>query len=147
MNKHITHGRVTRWLLLLQEFNITVIDRPSKENQVAYFLSCINTFGENVPIVDSFLDEKLFAISIKSPWFADIANYLSLGKLPPYFSSREKRQVIKQSARYSWIRGDLFYTGNDLITKRCIREDEVLDILKSCHDESCGGHFADKRTT
>ena len=27
-----------------------------------------------------------------------------------------------------------------------MREDEVFDILKSCHDEPCGGHFADKRT-
>ena len=32
MNKPITHGRVTRWLLLFQEFNITVIDRLGKEN-------------------------------------------------------------------------------------------------------------------
>ena len=31
MNKPITNGRVTRWLLLLQEFNITVIDRPRKK--------------------------------------------------------------------------------------------------------------------
>jgi hypothetical protein len=25
-------------------------------------------------------------------------------------------------------------------------EDEVHDILKSCHDDPCGGHFVDKRT-
>ena len=31
MNKPITNSRVTRWLLLLQEFNITVIDRPGKK--------------------------------------------------------------------------------------------------------------------
>lgn len=30
MNKIITNGRVTRWLLLLQEFNITLLDRPGK---------------------------------------------------------------------------------------------------------------------
>ena len=108
---------------------------------MAYFLSCINTYGENVPIVDSFPNENLFAISIQSPWFANMANYLSLGKLPLHFSPREKRQVIKQSARYSWIRGDLFYARNDLIIKRRIREDEVLDSLKACHDEPCGGHF------
>ena len=28
MNKSITNGRITRWLLLMQEFNITVLDRP-----------------------------------------------------------------------------------------------------------------------
>ena len=32
MNKPITHGRVTRCLLLLQEFNIIIIDRPGKKN-------------------------------------------------------------------------------------------------------------------
>ena len=61
-------------------------------------------------------------------------------------SPREKRQVIKQSAKYSWIIGDLFYTGNDWIIRRCIREDEILDILKGCHDKPYGGHFVDKRT-
>jgi hypothetical protein len=55
MNKPITNGRVTRWLLLLQEFNITIIDRPSKENQVVDFLSRLNIEGENVPIFMNFL--------------------------------------------------------------------------------------------
>ena len=41
MNKPITNGRLTRLILLLQEFNITVIDRPGKENLVAYFISRI----------------------------------------------------------------------------------------------------------
>ena len=39
MNKTITNGRVTRWLLLLQEFNIIVLDRPVKDNVVAELLS------------------------------------------------------------------------------------------------------------
>ena len=30
--------------------------------------------------------------------------------------------------------------------RRCIREDEIFDILKACHDRPCGGHFAEKRT-
>ena len=68
---------------------------------MAYFLSRINTSGENVPVIDYFPNENLFAISIKSSWFADIANYLSSGKLPSHFSPREERHVIKQSARYS----------------------------------------------
>eukprot|EP00253_Pinus_taeda_P013694 PITA_13694 len=29
---------------------------------------------------------------------------------------------------------------------KCIREDEIYDILKACHDEPSGGHFADHRT-
>lgn len=30
--------------------------------------------------------------------------------------------------------------------RRCVREDEIFEILKSCHDQPCGGHFADRRT-
>eukprot|EP00253_Pinus_taeda_P021373 PITA_21373 len=30
--------------------------------------------------------------------------------------------------------------------RRCIREDEIFDILKACHDGPCGVHFAEKRT-
>jgi hypothetical protein len=26
-----------------------------------------------------------------------------------------------------------------------VRDDEVYDLINSCHDSPCGGHFADKR--
>jgi hypothetical protein len=146
MNKPITNGRITRWLLLMQEFNITVLNRLGKENQVVDFLSRLKTPGEIVPVSDNFPDEHLFAISVITPWYADIANYLSSGMLPPSLTSKEKKKIIKQSARYTWIDGDLFYTGHDLIIRRCVRQDDILEILKACHDEPCGGHFADKRT-
>ena len=38
-NKPVTNGKVTRWLILLQEFDITFKDRTRKENPVADFLS------------------------------------------------------------------------------------------------------------
>ena len=98
MNKPVTNGRVTRWLLLLQEFNITVLDRPDKKNQVADFLSRLQNLGEVVSVEDSFPDENLFAISIVNPWYADLANYLSTGRTPPYFTPKEKKRLIKQSA-------------------------------------------------
>ena len=58
MNKPITNGRVTRWILLLLEFNITIIDQPGKE----------------------------FVVSIQTPWFTDIANYLATRKIPSHLS-------------------------------------------------------------
>ena len=30
--------------------------------------------------------------------------------------------------------------------KICVREDEIFDILKACHDGPCDEHFADRRT-
>jgi transposase InsO family protein len=146
MNKPITNARVTRWLLLLQEFDITIVDRPGKENVVADFLSRLHINDDNSPVDDSFPDEHLFAVSAHSPWYADIANYLVAGKVPPHLSPRERRKIIQKSVRYSWIGGYLFYTGLDQEIRRCVRDDEVYDLLKACHDGPCGGHFAAKRT-
>eukprot|EP00253_Pinus_taeda_P014563 PITA_14563 len=144
MKKSVTNARVTRRLLLLQEFDITIVDRPGKENVVVDFLSRIKT-DENTLVDDSIPDEYLFAVSAHSPWYADIANYLVAGKLPSHLSHREKSKIIQQSARYSWISGCLFHTGLDQEIRRCMREDEVYDILKACHDGPCGVHFANKR--
>eukprot|EP00253_Pinus_taeda_P032465 PITA_32465 len=130
----------------MQEFNITIQDRLGKENQVADFLSCIHSPNDPNPVVDNFPDEHLFAITVKTPWFADIANYLSSRKFPTQFSKKQKQKIVRESSRYTWVNGDLFYTGSDLIIRKCVKEDEILDILKACHDEPCGGHFADKRT-
>lgn len=83
MNKPITNGRITTWLLLLQEFNIIVIDEPGRENLVADFLSSMNIAKDRalVPILDDFLDEDFFIVSTFIPWFTDMDNYLVTGKL------------------------------------------------------------------
>lgn len=144
MNKAFTSDRITRWLLLMQEFNITIQDRPGKDNQVADFISRLHTPGNPNPILDNFPDEHLFAITVKTPWFVDIANYLSARKLPSQFTKKQKRKIIIKSPRYRWDNGDLFYSSSDMIIRKCVKEDEILEILEACHDEPCGGHFADK---
>ena len=117
MNKPITNGRVTWWLLLLQEFNITVVDRPGRENLVAYFLSRIQHDDGAQLFDDTFPGKHLFVVSIQTPWFADIANYLATGKLPNHLSPHEKHRVIVQSSNYSWVDNDLFHTGAYLIIR------------------------------
>ena len=54
MNKPVTNARVTRWLLLLQEFDITIIDRPGKENIVADFLSQLTNNDDSLLVEDSY---------------------------------------------------------------------------------------------
>ena len=117
MNKPITNGRVTQWLLLLQEFNITIIDRPGKDNLVTDFLSRIQHDDDTKPVDDTFPDEHLFAVYVQTPWFADIANYLATRKLPNHLSPHEKHCIIVQSSNYSWVDNDLFCTGLDLIIR------------------------------
>ena len=64
MNKTNVSCRVIRWILLLQEFDITIIDKPRKHNAVVYFLSTLTHVADKDLIDDKFLDEHVFAISL-----------------------------------------------------------------------------------
>ena len=83
MNKPDVNARIIRWLLLLQQFDLTIVDKPGKENVVVDFLCRMNLpAGEEGMADDQLLDENLFAISVLSPWFVDIANYLVSTQFP-----------------------------------------------------------------
>eukprot|EP00253_Pinus_taeda_P029982 PITA_29982 len=120
MNKPNVNAHIIRWLLLLQQFDLTILDKHGKENVVADFLSRVNL---------------------------PAANYVVSTQFPPHLSSKEKSKIVRKSAPFTWMGGNLFKLGPDQILRRCVREEEVFDILLTCHDGPCGGHFAAKRTT
>jgi len=66
-------------------------------------------------------------------------------QFPPHLSSKEKSKIVRKSAHFTRIGGNLFKLGLDQILRRCVKE-EVFDILLTCHDGPCQGHFAAKRT-
>jgi len=89
MNKPITPGHITRWLLLLQEFDITIIVKQGKYNMVENFLSRLNINDEYTPVKDIFPDEHIFSVSTHTPWYADVAKYLPTGEVPHHFPYKE----------------------------------------------------------
>jgi len=86
---------------------------------------------DSATVEDQFLDENLFAVIVKTPWYVDVANYLAVGKLPKHLTPNERKQIVQHSTRFSWIRGYLFHTGANMHIRRCVREDEVFEILKA----------------
>eukprot|EP00253_Pinus_taeda_P015861 PITA_15861 len=95
MKKPVTLGHITRWLLLVQEFDITIIDKLGKDNIVVDFLSILNAENEGEPVEDSFLDENLFANSTNTPWYADIASYLATGKICHCVAESDIYEVLR----------------------------------------------------
>lgn len=93
-NKPVTNGRVTRWLILLQEFDITIKDRPGKENPVADFLLRMPKTDDSATVEDQFPDEQLFIVTVKTPWYVDVANFLAVGKLPKHLTPNERKQIV-----------------------------------------------------
>lgn len=67
MNKPTISGRLARWLLLLQEFDITIIDKPGRANVIVDFLSRLQSTTSLKVIDDYFLDENLFSIVAHTP--------------------------------------------------------------------------------
>ena len=81
LKKADSKPRLIRWMLLLQEFKIEILDRSGAHNLVADHLSRIEKGEDNIPIKDDFPDEVLLALTgmkgmFLEPWFADIVNYL-----------------------------------------------------------------------
>eukprot|EP00253_Pinus_taeda_P006380 PITA_06380 len=103
--------------------------------------------GEEGVVDDQIPDENLFSISVLSPCFVDISNYLVSAQFPPHLSSKGKSKIMRKSAPFTWIGGNLFKLGLDQILRHCVREEEVFDILLTSHDGPCGVQFATKRTT
>ncbi|XP_057860869.1 uncharacterized protein LOC131069461 [Cryptomeria japonica] len=94
MNKPVVTSRVIRWILLLQEFDITILDKPGHGNLVADFQSMLQQQDVPVLVDDTFPDENLFAISAKILRFADVENYLVTCWFPPHFSPLERRKIV-----------------------------------------------------
>lgn len=81
------------------------MNKPGNDNVVTDFLSRLNINNEDTLVVDSFPDEHIFKISTNTPQYANVANYLDVGKVPHHLSHKKQRRIIQQIARYIWIEG------------------------------------------
>ncbi|KAL2228571.1 UNVERIFIED_CONTAM: Retrovirus-related Pol polyprotein from transposon 17.6 [Sesamum indicum] len=146
LSKKDAKPRLIRWILLLQEFDLTIKDKKGAENLVADHLSRLIIDGHSPPLKDEFPDEPLLATQGIIPWYADLVNFLATNALPNDLS-RAKREKIRSDAKYYvWDDPYLWKYCSDQIIRRCVPESEVTSILEFCHSHACGGHFGPKRT-
>jgi hypothetical protein len=80
MSKKDAKPRLIRWVLLLQEFDLHIVDRKGVENPIAHNLSRLENISfDPIPVYDSFPNEQLASINVTSqdlPWYADYANFI-----------------------------------------------------------------------
>ena len=121
LSKQDTKSRLTKWILLCQEFNLTIKDKKGVENVVADHLSRLvpESNSHGVPIGDGFPDEQLFAL-VHCPWYADIVNYLVTGQIPPQWTSQQKKKFLADIKKYYFDDPYLFkYCPNQLMRNVC----------------------------
>ena len=147
LSKQDTKPSLTRWILLCQEFNLTIKDKKGVENVVADHLSRLVpvTTSEGLPIGDTFPDDQLFAL-VHFPWYADIVNYLVTGQMPPQWTSQQKRKFFVDIKKYYFDDPYLFKYCPDQLMRRCVSNDDQIGVLTFCHSEAYGGHFSARKT-
>jgi hypothetical protein len=97
LSKKDSKARLVQWILLLQEFDITIKDKKGTENVVADHLSRLTTDSRSdiAPIDDYFPDESLLSVSTMSS-FANIVNFLVSGQLPAHWSIQDKTKFLNK---------------------------------------------------
>ena len=91
MAKKDAKPRLIKWVLLLQEFDLEIKDKKGSDNVIADQLSRLEKTTEEEKgseIVENFPDEQLFLLSVQTPWYADIFNYLACGIMPYEFNNQ-----------------------------------------------------------
>nr|GEU40077.1 reverse transcriptase domain-containing protein [Tanacetum cinerariifolium] len=113
-----TKPRFLRWVLLLQELDIIILDKKGSENLAADHLSRLENphqdVLENKDINENFPLETLGSLtSHNTPWFADIANFHAGNFIKKGLTSQQKKKFFK---------------------------DKAFEILKACHEGPSKGH-------
>nr|GEW54167.1 reverse transcriptase domain-containing protein [Tanacetum cinerariifolium] len=145
LNKQDTKPRLLRWVLLLQEFDITILDKKGSKNLAADYLSRLENphqdVLENKDINENFPLETLGSLTSHSTlWFADITNFYARNFIKKGLTSQQKKKFFKDVKHYFWDDPYLFRICADQIIQLCVHGQEAFEILKACHEGPSGGH-------
>ncbi|GJT74286.1 reverse transcriptase domain-containing protein [Tanacetum coccineum] len=139
----------TKKEMLAVEFDFKVIDTKGAENYAADHLSRLENTYENVldpkEINETFPLETLNMVTFhgdqSTPWFADYANYHAGNFIVKGMSTQQKNKFFKDVKHYFWDGPFLFKTCADQVIRRCISDQEAIDILTACHNGPTEGHY------
>ena len=124
-------------------------DKRGVENVVANQLSCLEGTRDNYEtslIHEHFSNEQIMAIRDYIPWFADFVNCLACHVLPPDLTTQQRKKFLHDAKCYLWNDPFLFKQCFDQVIRRCVPEEEFLDIMNYCHFTPYVGHFGAIRT-
>ena len=72
----------------------------------------------------------------------DVLSFLETGEPPPGLTKGERRWLARKAVRYRLIKDDLSCQGKDQVLWKAPPSGDIHQILHSCHNDVCGGNFA-----
>ena len=79
VNKPCMMGRITRWLLILMEFDFTIIVRKGRTHVLADHMFQIPNGEKPICVDDDLPDAPLFLVDLVPEWAEEICHYLTNG--------------------------------------------------------------------
>lgn len=148
LTKQLLGGKYSKWIVILQEFDLEFEKSKAKKYLVFAELMC-DFPRANTEIVaeEPIADESLFLISTLDTWYRDIIVYLQTQSFWPEISRSQRQKIRFQSQQYKIIGDTLYRRGADSVFRRCLTHEEVEKVLNDCHSGACGGHMSGYATT
>jgi hypothetical protein len=120
MQHILTHqllgGKYSKWIVILQEFDLEFEHAKSKKSLVFSKLICDLPSTDTTNVAeDSLPDESLFLISSDDVWYRDIIIYLQTQTFRPDLSSTDRRRIRYQARQYIILGDTLYHRGVDSI--------------------------------
>ena len=72
-------GRITRWLLILMEFDFTITVKKGRTHVLADHMSRIPNGEKPTGVDDDLPDAPLFLVDLVPEWVEEICHYLTNG--------------------------------------------------------------------
>ena len=143
LSRQLLGGKYSKWIVILQEFDLEFTSAKSKKSLVFAELIC-SLPSSSLPshTEDHIPDETLFLISTLDPWYGDILVYLQTSSFRPGTSKDARRRIRHQSQPYRIIGDTLYRLGADSVLRRCLTHEEAERVLNDCHSGACGGHMS-----
>ncbi|RDX86566.1 hypothetical protein CR513_32090, partial [Mucuna pruriens] len=139
LKKSDAKPRLTRWILLLQEFDLEIRDKKGADNAVADHLSRIERESDLMPIRDDFPDEQLLHMDTSTMIHRHMQFHCCI--------SLYKEKIKSDAKYYIWDDLYLWKGDSDQVIHRCIPNSKISSFLHFCHVVVGGGHHGSTWTT
>jgi len=91
INKLVLVGKICRWLLLFQEYDVEVIVKPGRLNARPDHLSWIKIGEKSNNLEEELPDVQLFTVHVADDHFLDIIHFLTTRMEPEGYTSQKKK--------------------------------------------------------
>lgn len=127
-------GRICRWLLLFQEFDLEVVVKPGKHNVGLDHLLQIQTGEAATSLNDELPDAQLFRVKAIPDQLAEIAEFLITSQAPIDYTPAQRWRLVTCSDDYQLIVDQLYKLGVDGILRCRALEHERDSLLYESHE-------------